>query len=415
MSLDLKSPSNEPAAAQPLDRLYTAQFFLLWTANFFAFMSLSIFFLFPLYITENGGTKSDIGLLMGVMMLSSVLFRPWVAQMIDSIGRKRSYFLSTLIFMAVPALHVCFRGDINEQYGSLMLLRVMHGIGLGIAFASSYTFVADIIPENRLNEGLGSFGINALIGIAAGPAIAEPIINHFGFTAFFLTSTGTAAISLCFQLFLRDTYEKTANAGSNLSFFAILKHKKMLSVAAISCIFGTGWATQSAFVSPYIKFLGLQHVTLYFLAYAAGAILTRTAGSRLADRIGEEVVVPWAFLVFAVGYLLMVSVNGNGLLMLSGLVIGAGHGFLFPCLNALAIRHEPAAIKGKINGIFTGAIDGGNLVGSVVMGYIGEWFGFTMIFLLTACFLLIAAILFVTLLKQVILQGQIQTQQVIIS
>ena len=61
---------------------------------------------------------------------------------------------------------------------------------------------------------------------------------------------------------------------------------------------------------------------------------------------------------------------------------GCGHGFLFPCLNSLAIRGEPINIRGKINGVFTGGLDGGTLAGSITLGYIGDWAGFQILFLI---------------------------------
>ena len=68
------------------------------------------------------------------------------------------------------------------------------------------------------------------------------------------------------------------------------------------------------------------------------------------------------------------------ILVLSGLMSGCGHGFLFPCLNSMVIRNEPIDIRGKITGIFTGGIDAGAFAGSILLGYIGEWIGFRSLF-----------------------------------
>jgi len=399
----LKVPDIVLLETKEIASLYSRQFFVLWIANFFAFMSLSVFFLFPLYITRYGGSKSDIGILMGAMMLSSVLFRPWVSQMVDHIGRKRSYSLGTLILIGVPVVHIFFEGDISGHYGLLLLVRIVHGIGIAIGFTSAYTFISDIVPESRLNEGLGIFGLHGLLGIAAGPAIAEPIIRHFGFDVFFLTASAMAVISLLLQQFLRETFIPEVSADKGVSFFSVLKRKKTLGVGLVSIIFGMGLATQSGFVSPYVQYLGLPSISIFFLAYSGGAILTRVFGSRIADRIGEETIVPWAIAINALGYLILIEVDGTGLLMLAGFITGAGHGFLFPCLNALAVRHEPARIRGKISGIFTGSIDAGNLLGSVMMGYIGEWFGFKLIFLATFLILMTGLALFMGFLKKAIL------------
>jgi dipeptide/tripeptide permease len=77
------------------------------------------------------------------------------------------------------------------------------------------------------------------------------------------------------------------------------------------------------------------------------------------------------------------------LLMGAGLLSGCGHGFLFPCLNSLAVRDEPHRIRGKIIGAFTGSIDAGAFVGAVTLGYIGEWAGFRALFLTAGTALLL--------------------------
>jgi MFS family permease len=46
------------------------------------------------------------------------------------------------------------------------------------------------------------------------------------------------------------------------------------------------------------------------------------------------------------------------------------------------VRDEPAWIRGKITGIFTGGIDAGVLGGSILLGFVGEWAGFQSLFLL---------------------------------
>jgi len=49
------------------------------------------------------------------------------------------------------------------------------------------------VPEERLNEGIGMFGVTGLTGLAIGPVISEIIISKFGFSVFFLAATGMGA------------------------------------------------------------------------------------------------------------------------------------------------------------------------------------------------------------------------------
>ncbi|MBW2170353.1 MAG: MFS transporter, partial [Deltaproteobacteria bacterium] len=90
-----------------------------------------------------------------------------------------------------------------------------------------------------------------------------------------------------------------------------------------------------------------------------------------------------------IGPLILIFLGGNVTLAISGLMSGCGHGFLFPCLNALAIRNEPIHIRGRITGVFTGGIDMGVFVGSIILGYIGQLAGFRALFFAAGISLLI--------------------------
>ena len=184
--------------------LYSRAFLIMALANMFTMASISSFFLLPLYITHHGGTEADIGILMAVFTFSSILSRPWISEMIDRIGRKRTY--------------------------------------------------------------------------------------------------------------------------------------------TIACI------------------------------------LMRLFGGRLADKVGEERIIPNGFAITGCWILSIIFLNGNAVLMLSGFLAGSGHGLLYPSLNAFAIRNEPADIRGKVIGIFTGGLDAGIFVGSIILGYTGKWFGFQTLF-----------------------------------
>lgn len=386
-------------------QLYTRHFLLMWLANFFTTTCLGSLFLFPLFIKEHGGSEADIGVLMGSITISSLLGRPWIAQAVDQFGRKKSFSLGTFSFVALPPVFLLFEGPLEGFYWAVFMLRVLQGIGVALCFTSAFTLVADIIPQERLNEGLGMFGITGLIGIAAGPTISEPVIDTFGFHAYFLTISLMAVISLLLQIRIPETYASGSGLDEKISFFGVLSRKKIFGMGVVTVFFGFAMATQNSFVSPFVRHLGLPSVSVYFIAYSFAAILSRVFGSKLADRVGERRVIPWAFLLIAIGFLFLVIVDSSFLLIIAGFIAGCGHGFLFPCLNALMIRGEPVAIRGKINGVFTGSIDLGLLCGSVGLGYIGEWMGYQSLFIATFLALMLGLILFLSTIHRLIYEG----------
>ena len=90
----------------------------------------------------------------------------------------------------------------------------------------------------------------------------------------------------------------------------------------------------------------------------------------------------------------MVFLHSTTMLVISGLITGVGQGFLYPTLNALAIRGRPARIRGKINGVFTGGIDAGIMSGSVCLGFIGDLAGFRAVFVAAGLSLLFGLMVF---------------------
>ena len=361
--------------------LYVPSFVLMAVANFFTVSSFGCFFLFPLFITSHGGSKADIGIVMGVTVLSSVLCRPWISEMIDRVGRKRCYGIGCITMSLLPLSYLMFRGELSGFYLSLLLVRFLHGVGLAICFTSGFTYIADIVPKERLNEGIGMYGVTALVGMAVGPVIAEIIIGEFGFQSFFIAASSLAFVGFFLHLPLAESYDGRIS-GSESSFFSVLKRKKMLLIVALAFLFGFGLAASSNFVSPFAKEQHITFISLYFIAYSSAAVMTRFFGGRLADRVGEERIIPYALITTGVGFLVLIALGGDIILVVAGFMSGCGHGFLFPCLNALALRDEPRGIRGKINGIFTGGIDAGAFSGSIILGYVGQWAGFQTLFLI---------------------------------
>ncbi|WP_221249474.1 MFS transporter [Desulfuromonas versatilis] len=360
--------------------LYTPAFWAMFVANLSNVASFGAYFLFPLYVSGHGGSKGDIGVVMGIFALASAACRPWVAEMIDRLGRKRSFTLGSLGMTLLPLAYLPFSGDLQDFYLPLLAVRAAHGVALAICFTAVFTYVADIIPGERINEGIGMFGISGLVGMALGPVLGEWSINlGGGFTPFFLLSAALAGLGLLSHLPLAETGTGRGNIHGP-SFFTLLSRRKLAVVGLLSLIFGIGLAATGNFVTPLAQQRQIPFISLYYLLYSVAAVLVRFVGGRLADRVGENRMLPYALVVTAAGSFCLITVAGSPSLGLAGLVAGAGHGLLFPILNTLAIRNEPAEIRGKVTGIFTGGIDSGAFVGSLILGYVGELAGFGALF-----------------------------------
>jgi MFS family permease len=368
-------------------RLYTPAFFTMAAANFLILTGFSTFFLFPLFIMEHGGNELDIGIIMGIFTLASVACRPWISSMIDRIGRKQSYTIGSVIMTLFPCAYLLFQGALSDFYVPLLLVRIVHGMGFAICLTAAFTFIADVIPPKRLNEGLGIFGVSGITGTAIGPVAAEFIIEKLGFQVLFGAAGFMGLLAFCAHLGVKETLERRAVQRVQ-SFFAAFQRKRFVVVASIAVLFGFGLAASNNFVAPFAVERRIHMVSLYYASYSLAAVLSRFLGGRLADSLGEEKIIPAALIVTGMGLASLVLVGTTTTLILSGLMGGVGHGFLYPCLNALAIRGEAIETRGRITGLFTGSIDAGVLLGSLLLGVVGRLAGFESLFILAGLSLL---------------------------
>jgi MFS family permease len=374
--------------------LYTPAYWAMALANLCHTASFSAFFLLPLYILEHGGNQGDIGVVMGIFALASAISRPWVAEMIDRIGRKRSYTLGSILMVVSPFLYLGIHDPLGSAYLPFLLLRAVHGVGLAICFTSVFTFMADILPRDRLNEGIGMFGISGLIGIAIGPVFAEIMLEPFGFSGLFIVAGILSGISLIIHQPLKESAPTGEEESDPTTFFGLFRREKFIVVGLISLLFGVGLAGSGNFVAPLAEERNLGYISFYFFCYSGGAITIRFINGWLSGKFGENRILPYSIVLYMAGLFLLPLAYNQAVLCVAGVLSGIGHGLIFPLLNTMAVRDERASIRGKATGIFTGGIDSGIFAGSLILGYIGDWFGLNVLFLCAGLSMTIALIVF---------------------
>lgn len=339
---------------------------------------VGVFFLFPLFVLDRGGDKTDIGFLMGIMALSAVITRPWTSELVDQIGRKRSFFGAVLVLTVVSIAHLFCNDIIGEIYPALVCLRFVFGAGVGLGIIATLTLAADLASGPRLNEGLGIFGLMPMVGLAIGPIAGELIVNRYGLDAMFIAA---ALFFFSGGIMITQVKERFAPSSgvSRGNFIRALKIPVVWRMACICFYFGLAFAAHVGFVAPFAKSIHLP-ISLYFGFYSAAAILSRLFVGRLAGLFGEMRIIPVALVFSGLGFITLTQITSSLGLMGAGFISGLGHGLLFPCLLALTIRPIAIADRGKVTGVITGGVDLGLFIGSLIMGQLGYYFGFQAIF-----------------------------------
>lgn len=374
--------------------VFTGPFILLLACSLMLMVGIGVFYLFPLFVLDIGGNKADIGILMGAMSLAAVLARPWVSNFVDRFGRKRGLLTSSLLLLIVSVIHLFFTGPIQQTYPFLLILRLIFGAGLALSFISGLSMAADLAPASRLTEAIGFFGITPMLGIALGPVLGESLIHLWGFSAVFYAGLALFMTAFLCLLPMRDRFKRSSTSGGTLgNFFKVLQIPLVWRMTVICVCFGVAFAAHASFVAPFAQQHALP-VSAYFIAYSAAAIFSRITVGKLVHRFGEIRIMFAALVVAGIGFFGLIGVSYIPGLIVTGMLAGMGHGFLFPSLISVTLHPIPAYRRGKVNGALTGGFDAGVFGGALIMGQLGELFGYPIIFATAGIFIVLGFVIF---------------------
>ncbi len=356
------------------DNLLSRDFVRVILINTFFHLNFTSFFLLPLFIKSLGGDEAEIGIVMGVAGIASIVVIPFTGSLIDRFGRKPFLLYGNLI-MTIVALLFANLNTLNIP--AFILLRIIQGFGFAFTFVSAQTIVIDIVPESRRAEGLGFFGVFTMGTHALGPAIGEIIQSKFGFSTLFLC----AVIFSIIAIFLSRSIKETGVRGEKFTnpFVFLMNSQNLYGTLFTTIICGGGFASVLVFITTYMQKLSLKPVSAFFLSYTISAILTRIFLGQLADRYERSWIIIPSMLLYGMSILCLIFTKNMFLLVLDAAIFGIAHGFIYPAMGAMVVDISGDA-RGKGLSFYSGSFSLGFTLSSIISGFITKHFGYTSMF-----------------------------------
>jgi MFS family permease len=369
-----------PAAGE---RFVTPQFVRLWVGGFAQFLS---FFLLlpalPVYARSLGIPESRIGLLTGAFPLAAMLVRPVAGWGADRYGRKPFLLGGALVFAASSALYA-----LSRTLPTLMLVRGLHGCGMGLYPTGGMAMAADLAPAARRGQVMGLVGIAANVALAIGPAAGLFLIERFNFQWLFMVSTGTALVALVLALGQPETL--AAPVRVPLALGSAFSGAALYPCAIVLCLMST-YGVQSTFLPLYAVSRG-GHAGVFFTVMACAIIVSRAFGGGLSDQVGRAPVAAAGTVGVAAAMGVIALGDGSWALVVSGLLYGFGLGAAQPALIAWCVDLAAPTERGKVMGTFYTALELGIAIGAIGAGFLVARTGYTALFLVSGVLALAAS------------------------
>jgi MFS family permease len=362
--------------------IYTQAFLIAAGANLLFFLSLNLFNLLPLYIKHLGGTEAQIGLIMGMNALASILVQPMAGLWIDRFGPKGFLYGGAVAGIAASTGFLFLEG-LNTVFPAL---RFLHGVAFSLYFTANFILVTEMAPPSRRAEALGQFGATGLFTMAVAPALGELLIAHYGYPLFFGTAValGAGCLLATIPVPARRPEGTVAAAGGLRGLPAVFRGRRVRAAMAAGGMFGLGLGTTFAFVPTYARGVGIPRLRTFYLCYTGAAIAVRVLGGRLMDSLGPRKVIPPSLALQALATATLIFLGSSFTLGLAGFLGGVAHGFLYPSFSVLIVELVSAEHRGKMMGAFSSVIGFGAALGALTLGLVAQAWGYPPIFAVAA-------------------------------
>lgn len=352
--------------------LMSRNFILVCLSGFLYFGSFYLLLpTIPQFVADLGGTTSQIGIVVGTFTMASVILRPYFGKQADSYGRKKVMLFGAGLFALLFALY----GQIQEIV-PLYLLRAFHGIAHGSYLAAAYAYVADLAPLKRRGEVMGIYGVANVVAMALFPAWGSMIITStHDFSRLFFYSVITASAAFLAVCFI-DEIKPEEHQKQAVSAWAIGRQQAVLVASLTFFAAATVYGTVITFLPVYAPQQGVTNFGVFFTTYAIFTLISRVIAGKLSDRYGRrKVIIPFLILL-AIATFLLPFLENITLLVIIGGCFGLGFGAFMPALNAFVVDRTLPHERASALAFFTAFMDVGITTGAVILGLVGEYWGY---------------------------------------
>jgi predicted MFS family arabinose efflux permease len=349
---------------------------LVFTAVFFALMPT-----IPIYLSRQGIREAEIGVLVGVFIVASLVIKPFVGRALLRIPERKFLIAGSLVTA------VCCMGYlVAPPFFPLFILRTIQGIGFAFFITASFTSVFNMTPSAHHGEAISYFYVASNVATALAPAVGMLLINQFGFTVLFLGCAAFSLFSFCVSFRLKKSYgAPTELSPSKKQSFL---NREALPLGIMGLISNNIWGAMNAFFPLFAVSHGVANPGIMFTVFAAVLMLGRGFGGKILDTYPKDKIMVPCLIAQVIAMTTLAHSTTLPMFLVVAVIWGMGNAFLYPVMMASAIERAGGS-RGPAIATYTAFTDLGTGMGAVFMGVVVEWTSYRTMFLCLACMSLV--------------------------
>lgn len=315
-----------------------------------------LFPFFSLYITQKFGVgMTQAGLVLGTFSAFGLIGSMIGGALTDKFGRK-SLALFGLVFSAISTLSL---GLVNE-FAVLIPLAIVIGLLSNIAGPARQAMVADLLPEDKRQEGFGILRVVANMSWIIGPTIGGFIADRSYFALFVLDAVISCIVAVLFYLYIPETKPESSGEPESImktfaGYNAVLRDYAYVAFLVVSMLMGLVYQQLYNSLSVYLRDNhGIQPQGYGFLltTSAITVILFQFQTTRLIKKYPAFLMMALGVFFYMVGFGMFGFVTVYWLFAAAVVIITIGEMVIMPTASALAANFAPEDMRGRYMAVF---------------------------------------------------------------
>lgn len=321
-----------------------------------------LFPFFTLYITQKFHVgMTEAGTVLGTFSLFGMFGSMVGGALTDRLGRRR-LILFGLVFSAVSTLAL---GSVNE-FAVLYPLAVFIGLLSDVAGPAHSAMIADILPEEKRQEGFGILRVVANVSWMIGPIIGGFLANRSYFALFVTDAVISCIVAVLFYLFMPETkpqvealpHEEVQHETmlqTFIGYIKVLRDGPYVAFLGASILMGLVYQQMYNSLSYYLnKFHGIEPSGYGFLmtSSAITVVLFQFLVTYLIKKRPPFLTMAVGVLFYVLGFTMFGFVSAYWLFVTAIVVITIGEMIIMPVSSALTANFAPADMRGRYMAIY---------------------------------------------------------------
>lgn len=326
----------------------------------------------PVALARAGVPDPQIGLIVGTAALVQIPAAFVSGVVVDRVGGLRAFIFGGIAFLIGCAILLLPGAEPSGSALPFVVARIFQGIGIAATLPAALSLVPRLVTSTRRGFGLAFVGSAHNLTLVAIPPLSLAVLAATSLHGVALMSLGFVVAGLVIVRIVPFRFRSAVDGedgadgptGVAQRRFGFAFRRAWAPLIAIDLLYITHWGVVVAFLPQRAEAAGAS-IGLFFVADGIAILLGRVPSGWLADRIRPVLLILSGLAATAVAIVLLTQPPTTPLLVVAGVLTGAGGALVITPLLVEMSRRSADADRGSAFALFSAANASALAIGSI--------------------------------------------------